>query len=185
MGLSPHICTSLDIYAYLSAVYGESFTVIACCVSSYCLTKTACEKPFISHPSLPRHNSPENKVSDARRATPQDSSEVFHKTACVAPSSSVLGNTSKVKLAVCHHSVLRSPTPRLIFSVPTSSSITSTSGNLGASLRDCGVQLMSFYSVYQPKYYGASLREAVIYTERTTCPNPLLCTLLTCVHQNS
>ncbi len=34
---------------------------------------------FISHPSLPRHNSPENRVSGIRRATPQDSSQVFHK----------------------------------------------------------------------------------------------------------
>ncbi len=56
---------------------------------------------FISHPSLHRHKSPEKIVICARRATPQDSSQVFHKTACVAPSSSVLDNTSPVKLAVC------------------------------------------------------------------------------------
>ncbi len=61
---------------------------------------------FISHPSLVRHNSPENRVSGARRATPQDCSQVFHKTTCVALSSSVLDNTSPIKLAVCQGRLL-------------------------------------------------------------------------------
>ncbi len=56
--------------------------------------------------SLPHHNSPENRVSGARRATPQDSSQVFHKTVCIAPSSSVLDNTSPIKLAVCQGGLL-------------------------------------------------------------------------------
>ncbi len=127
MGMSPphmHIAR----YVYLSTVAWRKFhrhsmlrfRVIA---SQRQLVKSH----FISHPSMPRHNSPDNRVSGIRRATPQDSSQVFHKTACVAPSSSVLDNTSPVKLAVCQgrllarwrHSVrsLRTctPTPRLIF----------------------------------------------------------------------
>ncbi len=131
MGMSPphmHIAR----YAYLSTVAWRMFhrhsmlrfRVIA---SQRQLVKSH----FISHPRLPRHNSPENRVSGIRHATPQDSSQVFHKTACVAPSTFVLDNTSPVKLAVCQgrllarwrHSVLslRTPTPRLIFPVPTSS----------------------------------------------------------------
>ncbi len=127
--LPPHM--HIARYAYLSTVAWRKFhrhsmlrfRVIA---SQRQLVKSH----FISHPSLPRHNSPENRVSDIIRATPQDSSQVFHKTACVAPSSSDLDNTSPVKLAVCQgrllarwrHSVrsLRTPTPRLIFPVPAS-----------------------------------------------------------------
>ncbi len=94
-------------YAYLSTVAWRKFhrhsmlrfRVIA---SQRQLVKSH----FTSHPSLPRHNSPENRVSGVRRATPQDSSQVFHKTPCVAPSSSVLGNTSPVKLAVCQGRLL-------------------------------------------------------------------------------
>ncbi len=82
---------------------------------------------FIRHPSLPRHNSPENRVSGARRATPQDSSQVFHKTA-VAPSSgqhepgqfsrfsrSTSSKMTSFRTVVAH---AHSPAPRLIFPVP-------------------------------------------------------------------
>ncbi len=89
MGLSPpHM--HITRYAYLSTVAWRRFHRHSMlCFRVIPSQRQLVKSHFISHPSLPRHNSPENRVSGARRATPQDSSQVFHKTACVAPSSSV------------------------------------------------------------------------------------------------
>ncbi len=115
-------------------MHGEYFIIIACCVFELLPPKDRLWKAtLLTTPVCLTIPHKRRAWAAPDNATPKDCVRFFRKTACSGSSSSVLENTSSVKLAVCQGQFLawwrqsvrplRSPAPSLIFPLPTSSEL--------------------------------------------------------------